>query len=83
VSSRWFSSLREKLGEVVVDAGHAEVRIPPELAAHILYPIGISIQELDDGENEVVRLIQRVENFVLGDRNRCGPCDAILDLKKS
>src|SRR5437773_2143841 len=44
--------------------------------------MAIVAREFDDGENEIFGLIKRVEDFVLGNRNRGSPLDTPLDLEE-
>ena len=43
----------------------------------------ITIQEFDDGKNVVVRLVERVEDFVLGDSNGGGIAYTPFDFDKA
>jgi len=47
-----------------------------------VHTVRISVQELDNGEDEIVGLVERVEDFVFGDIDRCGARDAALYLEE-
>ena len=48
-----------------------------------MHAVAITFQELDYGENEVVWLVERVENLVLGDGDSRRTRDAALDFEKA
>src|SRR5581483_7234894 len=52
--------------EVVVDAGHPEVRLALEGAAQVAHAVRIALQELDQREDEVVGFVEAGEDLVLG-----------------
>ena len=64
----------------VVDAGHPEVRLTLEWFANVVDPMRAVVQEFDDSEDEVLRLVQRVQNLVACDRHRRSAADPALDL---
>ena len=66
------ASRREQVGKVVVDARDPEIRLTLERPPHIVDPVRILIQKLDDGENKILGLVEGVKNFILGDGDRCG-----------
>ena len=49
---------RQQFGEVVVDAGHTEIRLAHEGLAQVVRPMRVSRLELDDGEDEVFGLFE-------------------------
>ena len=61
----------EQFREVVVDARHAENRLPLERLADIMDAVRAVLQELDNHQNEVFGLVQRVQDLVARQRNRC------------
>lgn len=60
----------EQFREVVVDAGHTKVRLTLEGLTEVVGAMVIFIDEFDNGENEVVGVVERVEDFFLGHRDR-------------
>ena len=54
----------QEVGKVEVHAGHAKVGFALERLAHIIGLVGVSAGELDDGQDEVVGLVKRVQNLV-------------------
>src|SRR5712691_6793182 len=73
----------QQLGEVVVHARHAKVWLAPERAAHVVHAVRIVWQELDDGENEVLGFIERVEDLILRDGDRRCPRDAAFHFEEA
>ena len=63
------SGLSQQLGEVVVDAGRPEIRLPLEWLPYVVHPVIVIPQKLDNGEDVVLGLVQRVENLVAGDQD--------------
>ena len=45
-----------------------------------MHPVVVISQELDDGEDEIIGLVQRVENLVAGDQDVGRAADPPLDL---
>ena len=76
------SARGNQLGKVVVDTGDAEIRLALERPAHIVNSMVVTI-ELHDRENEVVRLVERVEDFVFSDGDGRGTGRAPLDLDEA
>ena len=68
--------------ECVVDARRAEVRFPLERPPDVAHARGVVVAaaEQDEGEDEVVRFVQRVQGLVLRDGDRVGVAPASLDL---
>src|SRR5712692_1038595 len=66
------NSTAQQLAIVVVDASYSKVWFTVKWVAHIMEAMRLALRELDDRQNEVVGLVERVENLVLrhGDR-RC------------
>ena len=78
------SSARVKqLGKVVIDARDPEIRLTLEGPTHVVHAVRIAIQELDDGEDKILGLVEGVENFVLGDGDGRGARDAALHFQKT
>src|SRR5579872_1175504 len=73
----------QQVSEIIIDACDTEVRLAREGPANITNSVPLPIKELDQGQNEVVRLVQRVEDLVLGYRDRVGSCHATLHLDKA
>ncbi len=44
---------RQELAEIVIDAGHVEVRLPTERVSDVAHAVAVAV-ELDDGEDEVL-----------------------------
>src|SRR6266576_3984736 len=80
-NSRRFSSPRQQVGEVVVDAGHPEIRLALERPPQIVNAVRVAAPKLHDGKDEVARLVQAIQNLVLrhGDRIRAGHSAFHLD----
>src|SRR5437016_590858 len=78
-SSRCLAPIQE-LGEVVVHAGHTEVRLAAEWVVQVTHSMDVPIAELDHGENEIVRFVERVQYFVLRDCNGCSARNSPFDL---
>jgi hypothetical protein len=49
---------RKQFGEVVVHAGHSEIRLALERLTQIVAAVRVFAGEFDDGEDEVVGLVQ-------------------------
>ena len=81
-SYRVFSPL-QKFAKVVIDARDSEIRLTLEGPTHVVHAVRIPFQELDDGEDKILGLVEGVENFVLGDGNRRGARDAALHFQKT
>src|SRR2546428_59631 len=60
-SCRWPSPCNQ-LGEVVVDARHTEIRLATEGVMEIVDAVRVAIEEFHDGQDEVVRFVERVED---------------------
>ena len=71
--SRSAQASSSRRGEVVVHARHPEVRLALEGPAQVVDPVRVV----------VVRLVERVEDLVLGDGDRVGAGDAALDLDEA
>jgi hypothetical protein len=54
LTSFWLPGAGEQLREIIVYAGHAEVRLALERATQVAHAVVSVLQELDDGEDEVV-----------------------------
>src|SRR5712691_63355 len=80
MGSCWHLGTRNQLREVVVHARHPEVGLTLERPAHIVNAMLVATLEFHDGQDEVFRLVEGVEDLVLrhGDRRRAR--DASLDL---
>ena len=68
--------------ERVVDARRPEVRFPLERPPDVAHArcVVVAAAEQDDGEDEIVRLVQRTQDLVLRDGYRVGVAPASLDL---
>src|SRR5690606_10118451 len=60
-----------------------EIGLALEGAAQIVDAVGVTVQELDDGEDEVIGLVEGGEDLVLGDGDGGGTDDAALDLEEA
>src|SRR5256885_381840 len=80
-SSRYLTP-SQQFGEVVVHAGHTEVRLATERLAQVAHSMGVPVAELHDGENEVVGFVERVQYFVLRDCNGSRAGHPPLDLNE-
>jgi hypothetical protein len=60
------AALRREFVEVVID-GDAEIRFALEGRANVAHAMGLAIEKFDDGENEIVGLVERITNLVFGD----------------
>ena len=74
---------RQEFGKVVVHAGHVKVGFALDRLAQIMGLMGISAGELDDGQDEVVWLVERVQNLVTRDGACWRTGDAALHLDKA
>ena len=70
-------------GEVVVHAGHPKIRFPLKRLAQVVDLVPIIVQEFDDGEDEVVRLVEGVEDLVACHGDGRGARDATLHLDEA
>ena len=80
---RGSSAVACRVLERVVDARRPEVRFPlerPPDIAHARSVVVAAATEQDESEDEVVRLVQRVQDLVLRDGNRVGGAPAFLDI---
>jgi hypothetical protein len=73
----------EQLAEIVVYAGHTKIRLPLERSAQRVHPVCVIVQKLDDGQDEVVRLVERVEDLVARHGDGLGAGDSALDLDEA
>lgn len=78
-----YACSRQKFGKVVVHAGYAKIGLTLERLAQIVGLVGVGAGELDDGQNEVVRLVKRVQNLVACHRNGWRPGDTALHFDKA
>ena len=62
--------------ERVVDARRPEVRLALERLPDVVDAVRFVVEELDDGEDEVLRLVQRVEDLVARDGDGLGVAPA-------
>src|SRR5262245_1459885 len=83
VRLRWLLRSHQQLSEVVVYTCHAEVRFTLERAAHIVHAMRIVWQKLDDSEDKVLRFVERVKDFVLGNSDRCCTRLAAFDFEEA
>ena len=74
---------RQQLSEIVVNAGHSEIRLTLKGPTYIMDAVRIVFQELDDGEDEILGLVERVENFVPGHCDGRGAGYAALHFEKA
>src|SRR4051812_33550995 len=81
-SSRWLTA-SDQLRKVIVHAGHAEVGLAQEWPANVVDPVAVVAGELDNREDIVVWLVQRVQNLVAGDGDRGSPGDTALDFEEA
>ena len=61
-----------KASSAFVLSRHPEIRLTLEWAAHIVRPVPAAVLELDNRQNEIFRLVERIENLVLGHGYRVG-----------
>src|ERR1700730_15213417 len=81
-SGWWVPCPRHQLCEAVIDAGHPEIRLTPKRLTGIVDAM-LFADELDDRQNEILRLIQRVEDLVARHCDRVGARDAPFDLDEA
>ena len=62
----------------VVDARGVEIRLALERLPDVVHAVRVAVAELDDGQDEVVRLVQRVEDLVARDGDGLGVAPAPL-----
>src|SRR5687768_8537014 len=74
---------RQQLGKVVIHARHAEVRLAMEGAAYVVHVIRIAWKEFDNGEDEALGFIERVEDLVLRDGDRRCARDAAFHFEEA
>ena len=56
-----FLGFCKQLCEIIIHTRHPEIRLALEETPHIVYPVRAIQGKLDNGQNKVVRLIERVE----------------------
>ena len=66
-----------------LDPASTEIGLALERAAEVVHTMGVVIAKLDDAQDEVVGLVERIENLVAGDRNGVGRRDPPLHLDES
>src|SRR5690606_23421661 len=81
--SSWLLRAGEEFGEVVVDAGDAEVGLAAEGTAQVVDAVPVAVEEFDEGEYVVVGLVEAVEDLVFGDCDRVGAGDAAFDFDEA
>ena len=67
---------RQQFAKVVVHAGDTKIRLPTEGLAQVVRLVCLAVEKFDHRQDEVVRLVERVEDLVArdGDRRRaCAP----------
>src|SRR5437867_10703579 len=65
-SSTWRLRTGQKAAKVIIDARHPKIRFTLEGAAQIVHSVIVAILELNQCKDEVVRLVETGEDFVLG-----------------
>src|ERR1700730_15293137 len=74
---------RQQLGEVGVHPRHPEIRLAPERRPDVVDALRAFIEELDDAQDEVLGLVERVEDLVAGHGDGGGARDAALHLDEA
>ena len=54
--------LRQQFSKAVIHTGHPEIRLALKGLAQVVYTVVTVRQELDDGKDEVLGLIERIKN---------------------
>src|SRR2546427_660760 len=81
--SRWSHCSLQQFGEIVVHTGNAEIWLALEGLAQVMHSLRLAGPKLDDRKDEIVWLVERVEDLVLGDRNGVGAGHAPLNLDET
>ena len=67
----------EQFREVVVHAPDAKIGFAVKRLAEVVNAVRVAIEKFDDGEDEVVRFVERIKNFVPGNGDR-GSIDIVM-----
>src|SRR3954468_9134370 len=85
--SSWRSSRclrpREQFGEVVIHTCHPEVRFALKGLAQVVGAVCVVAGKLDDGEDEIFRLVEGVENLVSCNSDRRRAYDTTFHLDET
>lgn len=57
----------QQFSKVIIDAGDTEIRLTAKGLAQVVHFVRITIQKLDDGKDEIIRLVERLEDFIARD----------------
>src|SRR4051812_34398912 len=72
-----------EIHETIVDARDAKIRLPLERTMNVKNPESSAADKFDDGENEILRLIERVKNLISGHGNCIRAGGAAFNLDKT
>src|SRR5208282_4255954 len=81
--SSWHLCTRDQVGQVIVHARYREVRLALEGLADVVDAMRVAVEELHNGKNEALGLVEGVEDLVAGHGDRVRAGDTTLDLDEA